>query len=75
MEDFEKWRTGGLIDQLKAAVEEVKKEGPLLRLHALTGIRGSVGIHKFSEARVPRQPLQRPPMGRIRRISEHVHMS
>lgn len=28
VEDFEKWRTGGLIDQLKAAVEEVKKEGP-----------------------------------------------
>jgi len=28
VEDFEKWRNGGLMEQLKAAVEEVKKEGP-----------------------------------------------
>ena len=27
VEDFQKWREGGLIDKLKAAVEEVEKEG------------------------------------------------
>jgi len=32
VEDFEKWRNGGLMEQLKAAVEEVKKEGLVLRL-------------------------------------------
>ena len=32
VEDFEKWRTGGLIEQLKAAVEEVGKEGWQLRM-------------------------------------------
>lgn len=33
VEDFQKWREGGLIDKLKAAVEEVEKEGDVyLRL-------------------------------------------
>lgn len=32
VEDFEKWRNGGLMEQLKAAVEEVKKESLVLRL-------------------------------------------
>lgn len=30
VEDFQKWREGGLIDKLKAAVEEVEKEGDVM---------------------------------------------
>eukprot|EP00435_Cladocopium_sp_Y103_P066874 s66_g29.t1 len=43
VEDFEKWRNGGLLEKLKEAVEEVKKEGPRAPKTAKTRENGNNG--------------------------------
>eukprot|EP00438_Fugacium_kawagutii_P032297 Skav203507 [mRNA] locus=scaffold2089:216055:219176:- [translate_table: standard] len=39
VEDFEKWRAGGLMEKLKEAVDEVKKEGPQLGIPTAVVLR------------------------------------
>lgn len=52
VEDFEKWRNGGLMEKLKEAVEEVKKEGPRAPKTAKTE-NGSNGRNGSKESTLP----------------------